>query len=58
VIINTDVDGVMTADPGIVKSAYPVKHLSYLEAVELAQYGTRLFHPRTFLPLINTQVRV
>eukprot|EP00949_MAST-11_sp_MAST-11-sp1_P003066 g3066.t1 len=56
VVINTDVDGVMTADPRIVDQATPVDHLSYEEALELAVYGTRLFHPRTFFPLILTGV--
>jgi aspartokinase/homoserine dehydrogenase 1 len=56
VVISTDVSGVMTADPGIVKDAYPVAALSYMEALELAVYGTRMFHPRTMLPLISTGV--
>lgn len=55
-IINTDVYGVMTADPGIVKDAYPVPSLTYTEALELAIYGSRLFHSRTMLPLIETNV--
>ena len=46
----------MTADPRIVKHAYPVQSMSYKEALELAMYGARLFHPRTMLPLIETGV--
>ena len=53
---STDVSGVMTADPRIVPEAVPVRHLSYLEALELAVYGSRLFHPRTFFPLMETRV--
>lgn len=56
VIINTDVPGVMTADPRIVAGARPVSHLSYHEALELAVYGAKLFHGRTFFPLIQTNV--
>lgn len=56
VIINTDVPGVMTADPRIVAGARPVSNLSYNEALELAVYGAKLFHPRTFFPLIETSV--
>ena len=52
VIINTDVPGVFTADPGIVKEAYPVPELSYVEAMELSIYGSRMFHPRTILPFV------
>jgi Amino acid kinase family len=54
VVVNTDVSGVMTADPGIVPDAQPVVSLSYEEALELAAYGTRIFHPRTMLPLMET----
>ncbi len=56
VVVNTDVLGVMTADPGIVDDAYPVDELSYLEALELANYGARMFHPRTMLPLIESGI--
>ena len=56
VVINTDVDGVMTADPRIVQDAVPVAELTYMEALGLADYGTGMFHPRTFIPLIETNV--
>ena len=56
VVINTDVDGVMTGDPRIVHEAQPVRFLSYTEALELAIYGTGLFHPRTMLPLLESGV--
>ncbi len=52
----TDVLGVMTADPGILKEAYPITHLSYMEALELANFGARMFHPRTMIPLIDSGV--
>ena len=52
----TDVKGVMTADPGLVAEAYSLARLSYMEAVELANYGTRMFHPRTMIPLIESGI--
>ena len=52
----TDVSGVMTADPGIVAEAYPLERLSYMEALELACFGTRMFHPRTMIPLIESGI--
>ncbi|MFW5968301.1 MAG: bifunctional aspartate kinase/homoserine dehydrogenase I, partial [Persicimonas sp.] len=56
VVVSTDVAGVMTADPLIVEDAYPLERLSYLEALELANYGTRMFHDRTMLPLIESGI--
>ena len=56
VVICTDVSGVMTADPNIVSDAYSVPHLTYLEALELANYGAKMFHPRTMLPLIESGI--
>lgn len=56
VIISTDVAGVMTADPRIVQDAYPVPSLTYLEALELANYGAKMFHPRTMLPLLMSEI--
>ncbi|KAH9053566.1 hypothetical protein Ae201684P_015330 [Aphanomyces euteiches] len=56
VVINTDISGVMTADPRIVQSATSVSHLSHHEALELAIYGTRMFHTRTMVPLIHSGV--
>ena len=52
----TDVSGVMTADPAIVKDAYPLACLSYMEALELANFGARVFHPRTMIPLIESKI--
>ncbi len=49
----SDVPGVMTADPGIVADAYPLARMSYKEALELANYGAKMFHPRTMIPLME-----
>jgi len=56
VVIWTDVSGVMTADPDLVVEAYPVPHLSYEEALELARSGLGILHPRTMLPLVATGI--
>ncbi|TMW62551.1 hypothetical protein Poli38472_005169 [Pythium oligandrum] len=53
VLINTDISGVMTADPRIVDRAVALSHLNHHEALELAVYGTRMFHARTMVPLIH-----
>ena len=56
----TDVDGMMTADPRIVPSAWKVKDISFDEASELAYFGAKVLHPLTVLPatvqLSNTRV--
>jgi aspartokinase/homoserine dehydrogenase 1 len=56
VVIWTDVSGVMTADPAIVADAYPLSRLSYMEALELVDFGASLFHPRTMIPLIESGI--
>lgn len=52
----TDVPGVLTADPEVVPDARPIARLSFMEAIELARFGARMFHPRTMLPLIESEV--
>jgi aspartate kinase len=49
----TDVDGVMTADPRIVKEARVVPELSYKEVGELAYFGAKVLHPKTIRPIIE-----
>ena len=56
VIIWTDVSGIMTADPAIVSDAYTVPRLSHQEALELANLGWPMFHPRTMIPLIESGI--
>ncbi|NLH50242.1 MAG: bifunctional aspartate kinase/homoserine dehydrogenase I [Myxococcales bacterium] len=56
VVIWTDVSGVMTADPAIVDDVYTVPRLSHQEALELANLGWRMFHPRTMIPLIESNI--
>ncbi|MCL2626974.1 MAG: bifunctional aspartate kinase/homoserine dehydrogenase I [Cystobacterineae bacterium] len=52
VVFWTDVPGVMTADPSLVPEAYPVPHLTYEGALELAHFGSRMLHARTLIPLM------
>lgn len=54
----TDVDGIMTADPNIVKGAKTIDILSFAEASELAYYGGKLAHPFTILPAIRKNIPV
>jgi aspartate kinase len=53
-----DVDGVMTADPETVRSARPVKTISFEEASELVYYGTRLLHPAMLIPAIEKNIPI
>jgi aspartokinase/homoserine dehydrogenase 1 len=47
----TDVDGFMTADPRVITSAYPIKKLSYVEAMELCNFGAKVIYPPTIYPV-------
>jgi aspartate kinase len=49
-----DVDGILTADPRIVKNAKPVETVSYEEAAELAYFGAQVLHPRAMQPCMKT----
>ncbi|TSC86546.1 MAG: bifunctional aspartokinase / homoserine dehydrogenase 1 [Parcubacteria group bacterium Gr01-1014_8] len=46
----TDVSGVMTADPRTVKEAFPIKEMSYTEAIEVSYFGAKVIHPPTMQP--------
>jgi aspartate kinase len=49
-----DVDGILTADPRIVKNAKVVQNVTYEEAAELAYYGAQVLHPRAMQPCMKT----
>jgi bifunctional aspartokinase / homoserine dehydrogenase 1 len=51
VVIWTDVDGVLSADPKLVPDAYTLPQLTYQEAAELAHFGAKVLHPRTMRPI-------
>ena len=47
----TDVDGFMTADPHVIKTAYTINELSYVEAMELCNFGAKVIYPPTIYPV-------
>ena len=53
-----DVDGILTADPRLVKNAQPVSCITYDEAAELAYYGAQVLHPRAMMPCMKTGTHV
>lgn len=56
----TDVDGFMTADPRVISTAYTIKELSYVEAMELCNFGAKVVYPPTIYPvcLKNIPIRI
>jgi aspartate kinase len=54
----TDVDGVLTADPRVVKNARVVKYLTYREVAELAYFGAKVVHPKTIQPLSDRGIPI
>ena len=52
----TDVDGVMTTDPRIVKEAQTLSEISYNEIAELAYYGAKVLHPKTIRPVLDAGI--
>lgn len=56
----TDVDGFMTADPRVISSAYTISELSYVEAMELCNFGAKVIYPPTIYPVCvkNIPIRV
>lgn len=52
----TDVDGVMTTDPRIVKEAKTLPEISYGEIAELAYYGAKVLHPKTIRPVVEAGI--
>lgn len=47
----TDVDGFMTADPKVISTAYTINELSYVEAMELCNFGAKVVYPPTIYPV-------
>ena len=47
----TDVNGFITADPRVIKSAYTINELSYIEAMELCNFGAKVVYPPTIYPV-------
>ena len=47
----TDVNGFMTADPRVIRTAYTINELSYVEAMELCNFGAKVIYPPTIYPV-------
>ncbi|HAF16585.1 MAG TPA: aspartate kinase, monofunctional class [Blastocatellia bacterium] len=58
IIIWTDVDGVLTADPRLVPEARTLQEISYNEAAELAYFGAKVLHPKTLRPVSEASIPV
>ncbi len=54
----TDVDGILTSDPRMVKDAKILTQVSYQEAAELAYFGAKVLHPKTIYPAISLDIPV
>lgn len=54
----TDVSGVYTADPRKVKEAFPLKDMTYLEAIEMSYFGAKVIHPPTMYPAMEKHIPI
>ena len=54
----TDVDGFMTADPRVISNAYAIDELSYVEAMELCNFGAKVVYPPTIYPAFRENIPI
>ncbi|WP_026705308.1 bifunctional aspartate kinase/homoserine dehydrogenase I [Flavobacterium soli] len=54
----TDVNGMFTANPKIVKQAQPIEKISYQEAMELSHFGAKVLYPPTIQPVLNRNIPI
>lgn len=54
----TDVDGFMTADPRVISNAYVIDELSYVEAMELCNFGAKVVYPPTIYPAFHRNIPI
>ena len=54
----TDVDGMMTCDPRLIRTARVIDRISYVEAAELAWFGAKVLHPKTIAPAVGERIPV
>ncbi len=54
----TDVDGVLSADPRLVKTAFVVPEISVEEAMELSYFGAKVIHPYTMIPAVENEIPI
>lgn len=57
-VIYTDVDGFMTADPRIINTAYLIERLSFVEAMELCNFGAKVIYPPTIYPAYHKNIPI
>ena len=54
----TDADGFMTADPRVISTAYTIRELSYVEAMELCNFGAKVVYPPTIYPVCHKHIPI
>ncbi|MBP8776785.1 MAG: bifunctional aspartate kinase/homoserine dehydrogenase I [Bacteroidaceae bacterium] len=54
----TDVDGFMTADPRVITAAYPIAELTFIEAMELCNFGAKVIYPPTIYPVYHKNIPI
>ena len=54
----TDVSGMFTTNPKLVKQAKPIQKLSYYEAIELSHFGAKVLYPPTVLPVLSKNIPI
>lgn len=54
----TDVDGFMTADPRVISKAYVIDRLSFIEAMELCNFGAKVVYPPTIYPVFHKDIPI
>ena len=54
----TDVDGFMTADPKVISNAYVIEEMSYIEAMELCNFGAKVIYPPTIFPAYHHNIPI
>jgi aspartokinase/homoserine dehydrogenase 1 len=54
----TDVSGMYTTNPKLVKQAYPIEKISYQEAMELSHFGAKVLYPPTVQPVLNLNIPI
>ncbi|HEY9222397.1 MAG TPA: bifunctional aspartate kinase/homoserine dehydrogenase I [Lutibacter sp.] len=54
----TDVSGMYTANPNFVQQAFPIKNISYQEAMELSHFGAKVLYPPTIHPVLEKEIPI
>ncbi len=58
IVIYTDVDGILTADPNLVAEASVLRQISYQEAAEMSYFGAKVVHPKTMIPAVLKRIPI